>query len=185
MLRGRVHDEVALIEERESVVRLHRVSVEHRIAILAFNDQMCLRERRLRVAPLDVRDRADIAHEIALALIHAFIADALAAPLVEDRRPIGERFVAVGDVRQVRIRDLHEIGPLSGVELRLGDHEGDRLPVVTHLPDREHRVVEDDMSVVRRQSCFEEIVAGDHFEHAPMPVSRSAIDRHDARVRAR
>jgi len=108
VLRARVHDEVALVEERERVVRLHRIAVEHRVAVGALDNDVRRLERGIDVSPAELRDRAHVAHEAGLAAVHALVADAFAASLVEDRRVRLQGVERVGHRRQLLVVDLHQ-----------------------------------------------------------------------------
>ena len=185
VLRGGEDDKVALVEERQRVVRLHGVAVEHRIAVLALDDEMRARERLVDVAPFDARDRAHIADKAFLAFVHTFVPDALAAALVKDRCVRLERLLRVDHDRKVFVGDVDELRRLGSLALGLRDHDRDRLALEADPLDREDRVIEDYMAVVRSQARGQEVISDQNADHSRTRGGRGAVDARDGRVRPR
>ena len=85
---------------------------------------------------------------------------------MQDRRVRLERVVRVDDRGQLLVRDLNELGCFGGLAPGLGDDERDRLAVETNALDREDRVVENDMPVIRGEARSEKVLARDDAEDA-------------------
>jgi hypothetical protein len=108
----------------------------------------------------------------------------------------GSGLGGVGDRGQDVEVDVDQLGGILGLRQALGDDEGDRLPDIAHLPDREtemrapeHRRAVRPLALQRHphraDAGGDEVVAGIDRQDARRGLRRRQIDRADRGMRVR
>ena len=103
--------------------------------------------------------------------------------LVEDRRAVGERLLRVDHGRELLVLDLDELRGVLRQRARLGEDDGDAVPLVAHLVGGERvvrrllRVLGDEPDArERRGPVLDEVGAGERRDDALGLAGRGDVD---------